>query len=94
MQQELSPIVFSAAIAALSLLVIALFLAFWRMARGPALTDRVVALDLIASIIIGMIAVYSIVSGIALYLNAAVVLALILFLGTVALARYLERGAQ
>ena len=83
-----------AALIALGILTIAAGLALWRLLRGPALPDRVIALDLIAAIVIGMIAAYTVLTGLKVMLNAAVIIALISVLGTVALARYLERGAR
>lgn len=73
------------------MLVLAMFLAFIRLVRGPSLPDRVVALDLITIQIAGILAVDTIATGQSVFLNAAIVLALISFLGTVAFARYLER---
>ena len=80
-----------AVIFAFFVLMISLFLAFWRLVQGPSVPDRVVALDLIAALTIGMIAAYSISSGQSVFLDAAVVMALISFLGTIAFAKYLER---
>ena len=85
-----TPIAISAALSLL-LLTVALLVAFIRLARGPALLDRVVALDLIAAICLGIIGAYSIISGSTVVLNAAAILALTSFLGTVAIARFLER---
>ena len=76
----------------LGMLSVALLLAFARLARGPSLPDRVVALDLIAMIVVGMIAVHLIQTRQPLLLDGAIALALIAFLSTVAFARYLERG--
>ena len=73
------------------MLVLATFLAFTRLVRGPSLPDRVVALDLITVQIAAMLAVDTIATGQPVFLDAAIVLALISFLGTVAFARYLER---
>jgi multicomponent Na+:H+ antiporter subunit F len=73
------------------MLVLAMFLAFIRLVRGPSLPDRVVALDLITIQIAGILAVDTIATGQSVFLDAAIVLALISFLGTVAFARYLER---
>ncbi len=73
------------------ILFAALILALIRLALGPTLPDRVVGLDLIATIIIGIIAGYTILTEVKVFLNPAVVLALISFLGTVAFARYLEK---
>jgi multicomponent Na+:H+ antiporter subunit F len=72
-------------------LVLAMFLAFYRLVRGPSLPDRVVALDLITVQIAGVLALDTIATGNSVFLDAAIVLALISFLGTVAFARYLER---
>lgn len=72
-----------------------LLITFGRVVRGPSLPDRVVALDLMATFIIAISAVYSVASGEPSYLDAAVVLALITFLGTVAFAYYLhKRGSN
>lgn len=74
------------------ILIVALLLAFLRLARGPSLPDRAVALDLIATIVIGLIGVYAVMTREARFLDLAVVLALIAFLGTVAFARFIAKG--
>jgi multicomponent Na+:H+ antiporter subunit F len=89
--QELT-LIKGAVLFAFSMLIISLFLAFFRLARGPALPDRIVALDLIVSLAVGWIAGYTIFVEQSLFLNTAVVLAMIAFLSTVAFARYLERS--
>lgn len=76
---------------AFGVLVLAMFLSFIRLVRGPSLPDRVVALDLITIQIAAFLAVDTIATGQTVFLDAAIVLALISFLGTVAFARYLER---
>ena len=73
------------------MLSVALLLAFIRLARGPTLPDRVVALDLISILTAGSAAVYAIAAEQPVFLDVALILALISFLGTVAFARYLER---
>jgi len=78
----------------LPLLGAGLLIIFYRVVRGPSLSDRVVALDLMATIIISISAVYSVASNEPSYLDAAVVLALITFLGTVAFAYYLNRSSS
>lgn len=75
----------------MALLSLAMALAFWRLVRGPNAPDRVVALDLIAGVAVGMIAVYTVLTGERQLLRVAMGLALISFLGTVAVARYLEK---
>lgn len=77
-----------------AMLLTAIFLAFWRLTRGPSLPDRVVALDVIASLSLGMIVVYAISADQPVYIDAAIALALIAFLGTIAFAQYIERRAR
>ena len=77
-----------------AILIAALFLAFIRLARGPSLPDRVVALDLMSVITVGIIATYAIDVDQRVFLDAAIVVALIAFLGTVAFAQYVERRAS
>jgi multicomponent Na+:H+ antiporter subunit F len=69
-------------------------LTFMRLARGPSLSDRVIALDLIAVLAVGLIAMVAFAARQPVFLDAAIVLALVAFLGTVAFARYLERRAH
>lgn len=81
----------SAVTLALAMATVALFLAFFRLVRGPSLPDRVVALDLIGTLAVGIIAAYDIATDQPVLLDAATVVALVAFLGTVAFARYVER---
>jgi multicomponent Na+:H+ antiporter subunit F len=73
------------------LLILALGLSFIRLALGPSLPDRVVALDLITILAVAFAALYAIASGDSAFLDVAVALALIAFLATVAFARYAEK---
>ncbi|HXG52922.1 MAG TPA: cation:proton antiporter [candidate division Zixibacteria bacterium] len=86
--------VFEPADAGLAVLTAALALGFLRLVRGPSLPDRVVALDLITVIAAAILAVETLATRRAVFLDAAIVLALISFLGTVAFARYLERRGR
>ena len=76
---------------ALLTLAIAALLALVRVVRGPTLPDRVVAIDLIGVLIVGMIVVSAAATGEQAFLDVAIVIALISFVGTVAYARYVER---
>ena len=77
-----------------AMLMAALVCAFVRLVRGPTLPDRVVALDLISAVFVGITALYAIVTDQRVLLDVAIVLALISFLGTVAFAQYIEKRAR
>ena len=80
--------------ATLAMLAVAALLAFVRLVRGPTLPDRVVAIDLLGVLVVGLIVVYTAASGAQAFLDVAMVIALVSFLGTVAYARYIERDKQ
>lgn len=75
----------------LPLLSVSAVLVFIRFLLGPSLPDRVVALDLLITVGIGIISIYSIVTDQSTFLDIALILALIAFLGTVAFSYYLEK---
>ena len=66
----------------LPILTISVLLVFIRLFKGPTVVDRVIALDLIITIGIGIITVYSIRQEQEVLLDVAIILALIAFLGT------------
>ena len=77
-----------------AMISLALVLAFIRMARGPSVADRVVALYLIAILSVGIIILYDVATRLPVFLDAAIVLALVGFAGTIAFAKYLERSVR
>ena len=77
--------------AVMVILTVSLLCSLIRLIIGPTLPDRVVALDQFATLVVGVIAVYSIASQSPAMLRSAIVLALVSFLGTVAFARYNEK---
>jgi multicomponent Na+:H+ antiporter subunit F len=74
-----------------SLLLTALVLAFIRLIKGPSVNDRIAAMDLIASIVMGFILVYSVMVNNAVYFDAAMIISLISFIGTIAISTYLKQ---
>jgi multicomponent Na+:H+ antiporter subunit D len=84
------PLAIGVAVCAL-FLIGALIAATYRLIVGPSLADRVVALDLITMLLVAFLVVFTLASGIRAYIYAAIALALIGFLATVAFARYIER---
>ena len=75
----------------LPILTISVLLVFIRLFKGPSVVDRVMALDLIITIGIGIITVYSIRQEQEVLLDVAIILALIAFLGTIAFSYYIEK---
>jgi multicomponent Na+:H+ antiporter subunit F len=75
----------------LPVLTLSVVLVFIRFLKGPGVVDRVIALDLLITIGLAIIAVYSIINNQSTFLDIAMILALIAFLGTVAFSYYLEK---
>lgn len=75
----------------LAIMALALLLTFLRLSRGPTLPDRVVALDLTALIISGMLLVAALSPGSLVLIDVAIVIAILGFLATVTYAFYIER---
>lgn len=76
---------------ALTVLAVASALTFIRLAKGPTLPDRVIAIDLIGVLLVGLLVVMAGLTAEQAFLDVAMVVALISFVGTVAYARYIER---
>jgi multicomponent Na+:H+ antiporter subunit F len=77
---------------ALITLASAVLVAVFRLVRGPTLPDRVVAMDLVGVLAVGLIVVLAASTDVRAVLDAAIVIALIAFVATVAYATYIERG--
>jgi len=75
-------------------LTISLFAGLYRLLTGPSLPDRMVVMDLIASLVIGLILTNIMQTGQTVYLNVAVVIALLVFMGNIAFAKYLKRRIE
>jgi multicomponent Na+:H+ antiporter subunit F len=87
--------VLGAAIAVtLAMLTVALALTLMRFVRGPTLIDRVVALELTATLVVGLIAAYAVEQDTPALLDVAIALALVVYIGAVAFARYAERAVR
>jgi multicomponent Na+:H+ antiporter subunit F len=78
-----------ATLVALILLGLGLLVSTVRLIVGPTLADRVLALDLLAVVAMGFVGTIAIRTGLYLYLDIAIALALLGFLATIALARYI-----
>lgn len=71
---------------------LAMLLALWRLVRGPSAPDRILALDTLYVNAMALLVLLGIRFGTALYFEAALVIAMLGFIGTVALSKYLLRG--
>ena len=76
---------------ALTMLAAAAILTFIRLAKGPTLPDRVIAIDLIGVLLVCLLVLMAGVTAQQPFLDVAMVVALISFVGTVAYAQYIER---
>lgn len=63
-----------------------------RLVVGKTLVDRIVAIDMLTVISLSLIALYAQASGRFVYIDVALVYALLSFLAVLAIARFLERG--
>ena len=75
-------------------LALAIAITFLRLLRGPTLLDRVVALDLLAFIVVGLVAVAAIDSGERALIDVAITISLVAFIGSVVYARFLEQEGR
>ncbi|GIK50052.1 MAG: K+/H+ antiporter subunit F [Hyphomonadaceae bacterium] len=78
--------------AAQIMLAMAMTMAVWRIARGPRAQDRVLGLDTLYVTAMLMIVTFGVRTGSMLYFEAALVIALLGFASTVAMAKFLMRG--
>jgi len=78
--------------AAAGLVGIAFLMALYRFFKGPSAADRVVAFDVLTIIAITGIVLVAMAESRGIYLDVALVYALLSFLGVIVVARYLERG--
>ena len=74
-----------------SALLMALVITLFRLVRGPSSSDRIISLDLVASVVMGFILLYSVLVNKGIYFDIAIVISLISFIGTVSVSIYLRQ---
>ena len=74
------------------LVSLAFLMSFWRLLKGPDEPDRILALDTLYVNTIALLVLLGIDLGSAIYFEAALLIAMMGFVGTVALCKYLLRG--
>lgn len=77
---------------ALGAIALSILLCGWRLLRGPEVTDRIIAIDTLYLNAVGLTVLLGIRLGTELLFEAALIVAMLGFVSTVALARYLTRG--
>ena len=77
----------------IALISLAVVLNIYRLVKGPDAPDRILALDTLYINAIALILLFGMILGTRLYLEAALLIAVMGFVGTVALAKYLKRGS-
>ncbi|MDZ5456021.1 K+/H+ antiporter subunit F [Azohydromonas lata] len=77
---------------ALAAVALAMLACGWRLLRGPTLPDRILALDTLTINAVALAVLYGLQAGSALAFEAALIVALLGFVSTVALARFVTRG--
>ncbi|MNH33682.1 Na(+)/H(+) antiporter subunit F [compost metagenome] len=78
--------------ASLVILALAMLACLYRLLKGPTRNDRVAALDTIGIHVLAIIAVVSMQQNTQDFLEIILVIGILTFIGTTALARYIERG--
>ena len=77
---------------ATTLVCISLILNLWRLFKGPSRPDRILALDTMYINSIALIILFGIAAGTALYFEAALLIAMLGFVSTAAMCKYILRG--
>jgi len=76
----------------ISILAMSIAFGLYRLIRGPSVSDRAVALDALTNITTALLVLIAALSGRFIYLDVALVYAILAFIGVIAIARYLEGG--
>ena len=78
--------------AAIGMVVVALLLNLWRLLRGPTVLDRVMALDTMYVYDIALLVLFGVLRGSRLFFESALLIAMVGFVSTVALCKFVLRG--
>ena len=76
----------------LAFLFIPVILAIIRVVKGPTAPDRMVGLDTINTLVIVSMVIFGVISRSVIYIDVAIVYALLSFISTLFIAKYLEGG--
>lgn len=84
----------TAAYIAIAIISISTILTLVRFFKGPSLPDRVISLDVFSANLLAVLAIYSVLSEEKAYLNVALIMSLIAFVGTMTFAYYLVQKRE
>ncbi len=84
-------LVIYAVVAAMHVVAVAMLLALFRLVRGPTVPDRILALDTLFVAAIAQLMLFGIYVRTAVYFEAALIIAMLGFVGTVVLSKYVLR---
>ena len=73
-------------------LLLALVLLMYRVIKGPTMLDRILCVDAVALVVLCVMCIWQLLVGTAYFFDAVLILSLIGFVSTVALAKYFEKG--
>jgi multisubunit Na+/H+ antiporter MnhF subunit len=90
----MSPLFETLMLGLMALTAISLAMTAMRLLIGPSIPDRAMAFDLVMIHVVALIALYAILVDQDLLVDAVLIVAVLGFLGTVALARYIEKGGS
>ena len=75
-----------------SLILLGMLTALWRFIKGPSSADRIMAFDVMTVTSIALIALIAVFNNRIIYLDVALVYALLSFTGVIVVARFIEKG--
>ncbi len=75
---------------AIAVLMVCIFLCLYRISRGPSAPDRTVGIDILGVILLSFCAIMAVIAKRDFYITLAIAWALLAFIGTVGLSKYLE----
>ncbi len=76
---------------ALGFLMLAMVFTLYRLLKGPSFNDQIAAMDLLSSVIIGIILVYGMLINNRMYFDIAIIIALVSFIGTIAISTFIKK---
>ncbi|MFD2670430.1 Na(+)/H(+) antiporter subunit F1 [Marinicrinis sediminis] len=79
-------------LASLVIIALAILGCLYRVLKGPSMSDRIIALDMIGVNLIAMVAIISIMLNTQAFLEIILLIGILAFLGTIAFSKYIERG--